>query len=95
MSYSPTYAAACIQGSNSPIPAARAEPAEEGAELLCQEQQTSAPWNCHFFMVKYVYFFISTFIQNIHFFTIFFHYPSNNKRNAYGEKDRFQNWIMN
>jgi len=43
---SPTYAAAA---SKSPtVPAATAEPAEEGAELLYQLQQTSGPWYCHF-----------------------------------------------
>ena len=46
MESSPTYAAAA---SKSPtVPAATAEPAEEGAELLYQQQQTSAPWYCQF-----------------------------------------------
>jgi hypothetical protein len=42
----PTYAAAASKTPT--VPAATAEPAEEGAVLLYQQQQTSAPWYCLF-----------------------------------------------
>ena len=43
---SPTCAATASKAPT--VPAATAEPAEEGAELLYQQQQTSAPWYCQF-----------------------------------------------
>ena len=46
MGSSPTYAAVASKALTAP--AATAEPAEEGAELLYQQQQTSAPWYCQF-----------------------------------------------
>jgi hypothetical protein len=46
MGSSPTCAAAASKALTAP--AATAEPAEEGAELLYQQQQTSAPWYCQF-----------------------------------------------
>jgi hypothetical protein len=46
MGSSPTYAAAASKALTAP--AATAEPVEEGAELLYQQQQTSAPWYCQF-----------------------------------------------
>jgi hypothetical protein len=46
MGSSPTYAAAVSKALTAP--AATAEPEEEGAELLYQQQQTSAPWYCQF-----------------------------------------------
>ncbi len=47
MGSSPTCAAAASKALTAP--AATAEPAEEGEELLYQQQQTSAPWYCQFF----------------------------------------------
>jgi hypothetical protein len=49
MGSSPTYAAAASKALTAPAAtAATAEPVEEGAELLYQQQQTSAPWYCQF-----------------------------------------------
>jgi len=49
MGSSPTCAAAASKALTAPAAtAATAEPVEEGAELLYQQQQTSAPWYCQF-----------------------------------------------
>ncbi len=47
MGSSPTYAAAASKKTPT-VPAATAGLAEEGADLLYQQQQTSAPRYCHF-----------------------------------------------